>query len=823
MKRPLVFAAVLCIIMILLFAAFGIPLSRAVREGTPLADEETRAGTLTGILGRVSYSSSGSARLEIEAAVFSETAPERTAAGMTAEHGGSTVWRAGKVLAYAEEEPAVPLGSRLIICGTISLFPSPDDPGEFDQRAYYEAQDILLRITAEEIRTEGRAKRYPVREAARKARAWLGSGLNAVFEEEDAGILRALLLGDRSCLSEDLSDLYEAAGIRHVLTVSGLHVSLAAGVFSLLFGWALSFFPWQRLPGDLGKRGYLICRGITAGLAVCFYTELAGCGLPLRRAALMYLLLLLAQAAGQSYDLLSSLAAALLAAVLPCPYVLFQASFQLSFACVLVIGCIFPPLSRFLYAETPLLKAFLLPAVLQMLTLPLQLRHYFVYHPFAFLANLLILPLVMWIVLFSFGAAVLGQLFRPAGILAAGPAHFALAVVERTAGLIRRIPFSTVITGQPGLLRILLYAALAGVSLLLLIRYRKRQAEHALTALMNAGISPVKRLLRESRRCVLAAVFMAWLLSAVFLIRFPDRSLSITSLYVGQGDCHVIRCGKDAYMVDGGSSFTSPARTKILPYLKHEGIRRLAFIMVSHGDEDHMNGLAEVIEADGIRVEELVVSAWDRGGEKTAELEQAALARGISVRSVTEGGILTKGETSFRILSPGLAMPEEENDHSLVLLVSHGGFRGLFTGDIGEETERRLIARYGELLAGMDYLKAAHHGSRNSSGETFLQQASPALTVISCGRGNRYGHPHQETLERLAAAGSEVFRTDRNGAVRITVKTGNTIIAEVFHGDKNETIQENFPEYELHQRPAAAAAAEGKGSRTLTAGKKKED
>ena len=170
MKRPLVFAAVLCIIMILLFAAFGIPLSRAVREGTPLADEETRAGTLTGILGRVSYSSSGSVRLELEAAVFSETDPEEwTAAGMTAEHGGSTVWRAGKVLAYAEEEPAAPLGSRLVIRGTISLFPSPDDPGEFDQRAYYEAQDILLRITAEEIRTEGRAKRYPVREAARKA------------------------------------------------------------------------------------------------------------------------------------------------------------------------------------------------------------------------------------------------------------------------------------------------------------------------------------------------------------------------------------------------------------------------------------------------------------------------------------------------------------------------------------------------------------------------------------------------------------------------------------------------------------------------------
>ena len=801
MKRPLVFAAALCMSMILVFAALDIPLTREVREGTPIAEEETRQGSLSGILDRVSYSSAGSVRLEIEDAVFTEceAAAEEAAADGAEERaalysGKGDTWSAGTVLVYADEEPSAPLGSRLVIRGKLSRFPAPDNPGEFDQRAYYEAQNVLLRMTAEEVLTQGREKNYAVREAARRARAWLSRGLSAVFVEEDAAVLHALFLGDRSRLSDELTDLYEAAGIRHVLTVSGLHVSLAAGAFSVIFGWLLSFVPWQRLPGVWGRRGYLVCRGLTAGLAVCFYTEMAGCGLPLRRAALMYLLLLLAQAAGQSYDLLSSLSFALLAAVLPCPYVLFQASFQLSFACVLVIGWIFPPLCRFLYAETPLLRAFLLPAVLQILTVPLQLWHYCVYHPLGFLANLLILPLVMWIVLFGFAAAVLAHIFLPAGIMAAGPAHFTLAVTERAARLIRRFPVSTVITGKPRLWQILLYIALTGLSLFLLIRYRKKQAENALTALMNAGISPVKRLLGESRRCVLATVLLALGLSAVFLIRPPDRRLSITSLYVGQGDCHVIRCGREAYLIDGGSAFASPARSKILPYLKHEGIRHISFIMLSHADDDHMNGLAEVIGADGICVDELVLSAWDRGGEKTAGLEQEALSRGIAVRSVTEGGILTKGDLSFRILSPGLSLPEEENDCSLVMLVSCGSFRGLFTGDIGAETERRLAARYGSLLSELDYLKAAHHGSKNSSSEAFLKLAEPSLAVISCGRGNRYGHPHGETLERLTEAGSTVLRTDRSGAVRITLETDGSVTAATFKKETDEPLREDCPE-----------------------------
>lgn len=786
MRRPFVFAALLLVSVILVLAAFDLPLTKTVSEGTPLAENETRQGTLRGRLARAAPSAGGF-RLTVEKAEFAESGEET-------DPETSASRPAGTVVVYADEEPDAPLGSLISVRGRLSLVPSPDNPGEFDQRAYWRAENVLLRLSADEVRTELRQTKYPVREAARRARKWLSAGLSAVFDEEDAGVLRALLLGDRSRLSDELEDLYDAAGIRHVLTVSGLHVTLVSGAIGLAVGWLLSFVPWQRLPGSLGRRGYAAFRAVLAGLGVCFYTELAGCGQPLRRAACMVLLLLLAAAARQSYDLLSALAFALIIAVLPCPYVLFQASFQLSFACVLVIGCAFPPLVRLLYMETPLGRAFLLPALLSLLTLPLQLVHYYVYHPLGFLGNLLVVPLVMWILILGVAAATAAQIFLPAGLVLAGPAHMALAAVKAFCRLVRRLPVSTVIAGKPALWQIAVYAAFAAAALWLLVRRRKVREEAAFTAVMSAGYGPVRRLLRESRECVLLLILLGWALSLIFLIRPKDGSLSVTSLYVGQGDCHVIRADGETYLVDGGSSGASPARNKIIPYLRHEGVRRISFMMLSHADEDHMNGLAEVLASDGLRVDELILSGWDRGREETAELEAAAAAAGTAVRSVFEGDILSRGDTVFRILAPGRTESPEENDDSLVMLLSRNGFRVLFTGDIGAEKEEEIIRRYGELLAELDLLKTAHHGSRFSSCEAFLKITSPAFAVISCGRGNRYGHPHDETLARFAAAGTRVLRTDLGGAVRVSVNEENVITAASCRPYQTESKQEIFPE-----------------------------
>ena len=236
---------------------------------------------------------------------------------------------------------------------------------------------------------------------------------------------------------------------------------------------------------------------------------------------------------------------------------------------------------------------------------------------------------------------------------------------------------------------------------------------------------------------------------------------------------------------------------------------RPACDVVEYGDawvspglvDTHIHGFADhdVMDCDPAGIDAMCEALARRGTTSilattlTASLEQTALSHGIPVRSAAEGGTLTKGSLSFRILSPALSRPNEENDYSLVLLISLESFRGLFTGDIGAETEMQLIGRYGDLLRDLDYLKAAHHGSRFSSCEDFIRLTSPTFTVISCGRNNSYGHPHEETLERLREGESTALRTDLAGAVRVSVNEENSLTVECYRNIEDD-FQENFPE-----------------------------
>ena len=281
----------------------------------------------------------------------------------------------------------------------------------------------------------------------------------------------------------------------------------------------------------------------------------------------------------------------------------------------------------------------------------------------------------------------------------------------------------------------------------------------------------------------------AWLLgaAAVFLIR-PTGTLTLTSLSVGQGDCHVLELPDGSvYLIDGGTGYGDAARKSILPYLQYRGVRRLSYILVSHCDDDHINALPAVIGSDALSVGGLILPrAWE-GSPKAEALLEAAQARGVPVCYTGAGSGFEAGGAAILVLYPANA-PEEEpdNDSSMVLLLRWQAFSALFTGDRGAAGERILLRAWEEELAEIDWLKVGHHGSRYSSSEAFLRLTSPDYAFISCGRNNLYGHPAPEALKRLEAAGAAIFRTDLDGAVTLTVWADGRIRAETYHR-KEET------------------------------------
>ena len=252
-----------------------------------------------------------------------------------------------------------------------------------------------------------------------------------------------------------------------------------------------------------------------------------------------------------------------------------------------------------------------------------------------------------------------------------------------------------------------------------------------------------------------------------------EEGIRAAVLDVGQGDCIYIRGDQEDYLVDGGSSDVSSAGIyRIEPYLLANAVDTLDYVFATHGDEDHINGIRELLENQdlGVRIRNLVLPSEGYLDEKLLELAETARKNGTRTAVMRAGDKITEktGKTELKCLGPveGTKL-EPGNEASLVMELTYGDFCMLLTGDVEGQGEESLY-KEGELPQ-CDVLKAAHHGSRDSTTAEFLKAAQPKAALISAGVDNRYGHPHEETLERLREAGCSVYSTQENGT--LTVRT----------------------------------------------------
>ncbi|MCD8249945.1 MAG: MBL fold metallo-hydrolase, partial [Lachnospiraceae bacterium] len=248
--------------------------------------------------------------------------------------------------------------------------------------------------------------------------------------------------------------------------------------------------------------------------------------------------------------------------------------------------------------------------------------------------------------------------------------------------------------------------------------------------------------------------------------------LQITMLDVGQGDGIFLRSpGGTTFLMDGGSSGVLSVGTyRILPYLKYEGVGRLDYLMISHMDSDHISGIEELLADSmtpgGIRIGTAVLPCLAEKDEAYEEMEALLTEAGVEILYMKTGDVLASEGFSLTCLWPSpSAHSDDRNELSLVLLAEYKDFDMLLTGDIGEETERALLEA--RLLSQAEVLKTAHHGSRYSTSEEFLEVVQPTVSLISCSSANTYGHPSEETLARLEAVGSTTFITKDCGAISV--------------------------------------------------------
>lgn len=621
-----------------------------------------------------------------------------------------------------DETPAVCIGNSVCAAGKVSLPQEASNMGQFDAAAYCRVRHISVLMKASSVEvTENTTSWIP--ELARRLRESMGAQFDRVLSQTESGVLKTMLLGDKDGLEEDVRQLYQKNGISHILAISGIHISLLGmGLYSVL-----------------RKRLNIAAASVMSGAFLFYYLLLTGFPVSAQRAVFMFWLRRGAECAGRTYDEPTALSLAALVVLSENPLYLFDSGFLLSFGAAFFLW-----LLKRLQVDK---RVFFLYFWLCML--PFTACFYYEISFVGIVLNLLILPPLGAILFLGVAGGLAGIVLPVLGVGLLFPVGILLKLYAQLCRLASYVPCGSLLVGRPSNWQLFLYGA--GLFLFLLFQ-RTSGSKHK----------------KKKGKILLRGMWTAVLI--LILVCRPPTTLSVTMLDVGQGDCLVIRQGSSAVLVDGGSTTVSKAgRYRIVPYLRYSGIRTISSIVLTHPDADHMNGLEEILEMANkgeisSKIEQITVPLWMEKNQDWERLKNLAEIQDTAIVYAKKGDVFTFASASIRILHPGTeAYGEKANAGSLTFLLKTENFSMLFTGDLEAEGENTVCQE--DIRC--DVLKAAHHGSANSTSPELLKKAKPSVALISCGEGNRYGHPHKETIERLRTSGCRILCTMDSGQITV--------------------------------------------------------
>lgn len=719
-----------------------------------------------------------------------------------------------------ERPPDLQFGDRVAVLAQARLPDTFRDEGAFDRRAYLAQQEIevVAALRAPELLQREAAGPGTLASHLANIRRKFRTELEMLLPRDPsaAGVLRAMLLGDRGFVERSEALDFQKTGVFHVLVVAGLHVgAFAAALFWL--GRRLRFtVVWTAL-------------GTIALLAL--YVAMVEQRPPVLRAALMTMAVVLGRIFFRRLDPLNSAAIAALILLIARPLALRDSSFQLTFAAIgCLVGLAAPWLARTvrpyfralqgwrevardtahephiiqfridlrsalarLSAALPVPFArpaadglilalglglrvwelFVLTLVLQISLLPWMARDFHRVTLTGPFANLAVVPLTGIIVPLGFLTLIIGAAFPALGkILATGLAlvtSLLTAAVRRFADLPHgsyRIP------GPP----LALMVIFAGLVVLLAATLRRSPPRR-----LKVPLSPVSwsRWLQGSALAALAAVA-----GMVALYPFPPKwnkgQLELTVLDVGQGDAlFLVSPAGRTMLIDAGGALqgfggrpqlnsVDPGEDAVSSYLWWRGFKHIDVVALTHAHQDHLGGMTAVLQ--NFSVGELWISR-EALSPALARLETLARERGIVIRTESRGQSFSwdgaEGQFFWPEADSARNPAPAANDDSLVLRLQYKGASLMLPGDAEKQAEYQMLSENPPESLRADVLKIGHHGSKNSSTPELLAAVRPHLALISAGRENPYGHPSPELLQRLEDAGVRVLRTDRNGAIHV--------------------------------------------------------
>ncbi len=616
-------------------------------------------------------------------------------------------------------------GDILKIEGKIRLPHKQRNPGGIDEKKFLEIENIkkIINTTGKKSIKIGFDPENKIKFYLFFIRKKIVLAIKEYLPLDYASIFSGIFLGAKEYLPQKILELFQKGGIIHILSVSGLHVGILSFIIYLLTS-SLS----------LSMRNKAI---INITMLFC-YAIITGASPPVLRSVFMVSIILIAWMFNHNTEIINSLCLALLITLIFSPNQLFSTGLILSYVITWSIIIFVPIFDNYFKKLPDYLRPLLTTSLAAALaSIPLSIYFFYTFSPISLLLNILIIPIVSIImsagVIFTFSIFILPILAK----ITAEILIFFITLLIKT---------NSIAVSLPGA-----YFYVPVIPLLLLTSYFV-----FLFAISNPS-SLIKKIGIFQILSVL--IFIIW----KEIITFNGWLLKINYIDVGQGDAIFLNLpGNKNLLIDGG-----PNTRELVQYLHENGKWGIDVLVITHADKDHVEGLYNVINQFPIGKIYFNLTDSEKITKDEKNFVQWLTSNSPKLYSVYQGdSIEVSPFVQIKVINPAQNLNYSNyNDNSIVLQLKYKKFSAIFTGDIGISAENQILSFDSNLTSTV--LKIAHHGSKYSTSEKFLETIHPDIAVISAGKNNKFGHPHPSILEKLSKIKSKIFRTDKNGMISI--------------------------------------------------------
>lgn len=664
-------------------------------------------------------------------------------------------------------------GDKVILQGEFRKGSEQRNTGGFDYQLYLKSIHIYGTLKVENCQKISSNNTNWIEKSINTIKVAVTKNMETVLEKEEAQIVKGLILGDTTDLEEEQKEKFQIANISHVLAVSGMHI------IYIIIGIEIIFKKW------LGKRHvkYVIIFGLI------FYMALTGYTSSIVRAGIMGMMNMFAFLVYRKNDIWTSIAISLGIILIQNPYAITGVGLQLSYLGTVGIILFHKNIKQYLdnlkcikdnirikrskrisKIMENLKDMISVTLSAQIMILPVMLYHFNMIGIYFVIANILVSiiigPIMFLSIIFIFSTFIHLKFSQCISIFLSLGIKSLIQISN-----LSNLPFSKIYVSTPSILCIFIYYIVILVGNQIYVIYTGKNLNITqkrvknLIALMKYKLyEKKKKTYKEYQKILKERNVKAFIVRTykvifimIFLIgiyQFP-KNLEIHFIDVGQGDsCFIITPNHKTILIDGGGSTSNTfdvGKDTLIPYLLDKGYAKLDYVFISHFDQDHVGGVLSLLEE--LKIGQVFISKQVEESENYKTFLKIVQEKNLKVQEAKMGDKITIGDVTFHILWPIEKQIEENqlNNNAMVMKIQYKSFSMLFTGDIEEVAEKKILSLYSDNLDSLKatVLKVAHHGSKSSSTQEFLEAVNSKVAIIGVGENNMFGHPSNVVLERL--------------------------------------------------------------------------